>query len=89
MFAIGDSVRTRVMNPPGHTRLPVYLRGRPGRIEAVLGVLPYADARAAGTRDARQIAYTVRFDARDVWGSDAEHGSSICADLYESYLESA
>ena len=89
MYAVGDAVRTRVMNPPGHTRLPVYLRGRPGRIEHVLGPLPFADRRAAGEREATEIGYTVRFEAADVWGADAEPRSSICADLFESYLEPA
>ena len=31
MFQVGDRVRTRLMNPAGHTRLPVYLRGRVGK----------------------------------------------------------
>ncbi len=87
MFAIGDRVRTRVMNPRGHTRLPVYLRGRPGRIDAVLGMLPFPDARAAGVVSAAQTAYTVRFASTDVWGSDGESRGSVCADLFESYLE--
>jgi nitrile hydratase len=41
MFRLGDRVRTRVMSPPGHTRLPLYLRGRSGRIEHVRGTLPF------------------------------------------------
>jgi nitrile hydratase len=82
VFAIGDRVRTRVMNPPGHTRLPAYLRGRPGRIDFVLGTLPFPDARAAGIVTAAQTAYTVRFATADV----DPHGS-ICADLFETYLE--
>ena len=28
-FAVGDRVRARNINPPGHTRLPRYVRGRP------------------------------------------------------------
>ena len=87
MFAAGDRVRTRVMNPAGHTRLPVYLRGRFGRIEVVLGTLPFPDQRAAGVRSAAQTAYTVRFAAADVWGADGDRGGSICADLFDDYLE--
>lgn len=87
MFRVGDRVRARVMNPPGHTRLPVYLRGRPGRIEYLLGTLPFPDERAAGVVSAAQTAYTVRFAAQDVWGADGEPHDSICADLFESYLE--
>ena len=87
MFKVGERVRTRVMDPPGHTRLPRYLRGRPGRIEYVLGTLPFPDERAAGIRSAQQTAYTVRFDNADVWGADGDPHGSICADLFESYLE--
>jgi nitrile hydratase len=75
------------MNPPGHTRLPAYLRGRPGRIERVLGTMAFADARACGDRCAAQTAYTVRFAAADVFGVDADPAGAICADLFESYLE--
>ena len=87
MFAIGDRVRARVMNPPGHTRLPAYLRGRPGRIDSVLGTFPFPDARAAGGAWAKQTEYTVRFASADVWGADGDPGGTICADLFETYLE--
>lgn len=87
MFRPGERVRTRLMNPAGHTRLPQYLRGRPGTIECVLGKMPFADRRAAGETDATETAYTVRFEAADVWGVDAEPRSAVCADLFESYLE--
>jgi nitrile hydratase subunit beta len=87
MFALGDRVRTRIANPAGHTRLPRYLSGRTGRIDAVLGTLPYPDRRAAGIVSAAETAYTVRFENADVWGPDGEPGGSICADLFESYLE--
>lgn len=86
MFTIGERVRTRLLNPSGHTRLPGYLRGRAGRVEHVLGAVPFADRRAAGIAEATEVAYTVRFASADVWGSGAEAGS-LCADLYESYLE--
>jgi nitrile hydratase len=89
VFAVGERVRTRVMNPPGHTRLPAYLRGRPGRIDFVLGTLPFPDARAAGAVSAAQTAYTVRFATRDVWGDDGDPHGSICADLFDAYLERA
>jgi nitrile hydratase subunit beta len=87
MFSVGERVRTRLMNPPGHTRLPRYLVGRSGRIEMVLGTFAFSDRRAAGVRSAQETAYTVRFAAEDVFGADADRRGSICADLFESYLE--
>lgn len=86
-FSVGDPVRTRLMNPDGHTRLPVYLRGRRGRIQAVCGAFPFSDARARGVKDARQTIYSVLFRASDVWGADAPRDETIVADLFESYLE--
>jgi nitrile hydratase subunit beta len=87
MFRVGDRVRTRLMNPAGHTRLPVYLRGRAGSIEHLLGTLPFSDRRAAGDAAAKEPAYTVRFSTSDVWGADGDAHGSICADLFASYLE--
>ena len=87
MYNVGDRVRARVMNPAGHTRLPQYLRGRPGRIEYVLGTLPFPDRRAVGIASATETAYTVRFATADVWGPDGDRHGSVCADLFESYLE--
>ena len=86
MFEAGQRVRTRVMNPDGHTRIPVYLRGRPGRIERCAGVFLFSDAVVAG-RHEEQALYTVTFAARDLWGADADGSQSLAADLYESYLE--
>jgi nitrile hydratase len=87
MFAPGDRVRTRMTNPAGHTRLPAYLCGRAGRIAYVLGTLPFPDRRAEGVVSATETAYTVRFAGIDVWGVEGEVNASICADLFESYLE--
>lgn len=87
MFTVGDRVRAKVMNPHGHTRLPAYLRGRPGSIVAILGTMPFSDARAAGDHTTAQTVYTVRFATEDVWGSDGDARGAVCADLFESYLE--
>jgi nitrile hydratase len=75
------------MNPNGHTRLPVYLRGRPGRVLSCIGTFPLSDVRAAGAPADREPLYTVLFDARDVWGHDADATQTLTADLFESYLE--
>lgn len=86
MRVIGSVVVTTVADPPGHNRLPRYLRGKRGTIEAVHGAYALADARARGERDAPfETLYTVAFSARDVWG--IENDDFICAELWESYLE--
>jgi nitrile hydratase len=87
MFEPGERVRTRVMNPDGHTRIPVYLRGRPGSIVRCAGVFRLSDAVVAGHPEVEEPLYTVMFSARDLWGTDADGSQSLAADLYESYLE--
>jgi nitrile hydratase subunit beta len=87
VFTAGERVRARVMNPAGHTRLPAYLRGRPGRIERVLGTFRFPAVPPGTAAPAMQTAYTVRFEASDVWGADGDPRGSICADLFESHLE--
>jgi nitrile hydratase subunit beta len=86
-FAVGERVRALTINPPGHTRLPRYVRGRPGLVEAVHGgfIFPDANARLAG--EAPQWLYTVRFSGRDLWGEAAEPGHAVSVNAFESYLE--
>ena len=88
-FAAGQRVRARVMNPVGHTRLPRYVRGRTGTVVTVHGahVLPDSNARGAG--ESPQWLYQVRFDARELWGEDADPASTVDVDAWESYLEPA
>ncbi len=88
-FAAGDRVRTRAMNPEGHTRLPRYARDKPGVVEAVQGGFVFPDTNAHGDGEAPEWVYTVVFRAEDLWGADAEPGSTVSVDAWESYLEPA
>jgi nitrile hydratase len=87
-FAVGDEVRTRVMNPVGHTRLPRYARGRRGVVARVHGAHVYPDSNAAGDGENPQWLYTVRFDAHAIWGPDTT-AHRIHVDCWEPYLEQA
>ena len=85
-FAVGDRVRTRVVDPPHHTRLPRYARGQVGEVVEVQGSWPLADDRAQGVADARtEPVYTVRFAARDLWGTPS--ADWVHLELWETYLE--
>ena len=88
-FAAGARVRARMLNPAGHTRLPRYVRGQVGTVEAVHGgfVFPDTNARLAG--EAPQWLYTVRFRGRDLWGEAAEADHAVSVNAFESYLEPA
>ncbi len=82
----GDVVRTRVVNPPTHTRLPRYCRGKRGTIVRVHGAHVFPDANVRGQGEAPQWLYTVRFDARELWGPDTT-ADAVFVDCWEPYLE--
>jgi nitrile hydratase beta subunit len=84
-FAIGDKVRTRIINPPSHTRLPRYAMGRAGEIVALHGAHIYPDSSARGEGEDPRWLYTVRFTAGELWGHQSS--DSVCLDLWEPYLE--
>ena len=88
-FAEGEAVRARNLNPPGHTRLPRYVRGRLGVIVAQRGAHVFPDSHAHGKGDDPRPLYTVRFTAPELWGPDANPRDSVCLDLWEPYLERA
>lgn len=85
-FAVGDAVRAKDMKPQGHTRLPHYLRGHRGTIEAVQPAALLPDTHAHFLGENPQHVYTVRFDSRDLWGADGEP-FTVTDELFESYLE--
>jgi nitrile hydratase len=87
-FAKGDFVRTLQMNPATHTRLPRYCRDKRAQIVAARGMHVFPDSNALGQGEQPQWLYTVRFDARELWGEDTT-AASVCADCWESYLEFA
>ena len=88
-FKPGDRVRTRNINPLGHTRLPRYARDKVGTVELIHGCHAYPDAVASGRGDDPQWLYTVVFDGREIWGPDAEPGLTISIDAFEPYLDPA
>jgi nitrile hydratase len=85
-FKVGDRIRTRNINPSGHTRLPRYARGRQGVIERDYGVFPFPDRNAHGGSAAEHV-YLVRFSAQEVWGAEASTRDSLRLDLWEPHME--
>ena len=87
-FGVGDRVRAKNLHPPGHIRLPRYVRGRVGAVAVALGVQESAGAHASGDETAYEHVYAVGFDGTELWGPDAE-AARVHVDLYESCLEPA
>lgn len=86
-FAVGERVRTRMVEVPHHTRLPGYARGKIGHIEQVRGFHVFADTHAQGLGEQPQWLYSVAFDGRELWGDDATRGLSVAIDAWEPYLD--
>ena len=83
-YGPGDRVRTRLADPPHHTRLPRYARGARGEVVAPSGRHPRADDRAQGLVAPVETTYQVRFPAAQLFG-DGDH--DVVVELFESYLE--
>ena len=88
-FKPGDRVRTKNINPPTHTRLPRYARGKLGTVALIHGCHAYPDSVATGRGDDPQWLYTVVFDASEIWGADADPTLKISIDAFEPYLDPA
>jgi nitrile hydratase subunit beta len=90
-FKLGQRVRTRNINPEGHTRLPRYTRGKTGTVVRLNGAFALQDTDVNGVwLDGRpQQVYTVGFAGRELWGSHASPRDTIYVDLWEDYLERA
>jgi nitrile hydratase len=88
-FVVGQRVVVTLDNPPTHSRVPGYVRGRTGTVTAGHGGFWFADAQAQGIRDRADHLYTVRFAAADLWGRDGGARDAVHVDLHESYLDAA
>jgi nitrile hydratase len=89
LFAPGDRVRAKNLNPVGHTRLARYARGRTGVVERHHGAHVFPDANAHGRGEDPRHLYTVVFTARELWGPGASPRDTVSLDLWEPYLERA
>jgi nitrile hydratase beta subunit len=86
LFEVGQRVVIRPDDPAGHTRVPGYVRGRPGRVFATRPACPWPDRRAHGVGEDPQWLYAIRFETEDLWGADAEPGTSVTVDVFEPHL---
>ena len=90
-FVVGQSVRVRRAEPPGHVRTPHYVRGHLGVVEAIAGVYANPEELAYG-RDglpARPL-YRVRFDQAELWSDyPGSPSDTAVVDIFEHWLEAA
>lgn len=88
-FKVGDRVITRNLNISEHTRLPRYARRKCGTVHRVHGGFPTPETMAHEAGPQPQYVYSVRFEARELWGADAAPKDAIYLDMWDSYLEPA
>ena len=86
-FAVGARVRVKQRTPHRHCRIPGYTASRRGVVASIRGGFVFPDTNAHGEGEQPQHLYTVRFDARELWGESAERDASVYVDLFEPYLE--
>ena len=86
-FRPGQRVRARNLNPAGHTRLPRYVRGKIGVVDRVHGVFVFPDTNAHFRGERPQYVYSIRFEARELWGQVYSAGGAVYVDLWDEYLE--
>lgn len=90
-YAVGQVVRTRNLNPTGHTRLPRYARGRVGTVVAIRGSHVFPDRNAAPLGQQPdpepEWLYTIDFTGRELWGEQGDPTLTVSIDAWEPYLE--
>ncbi len=94
LVAGGASARSEAQAAPrfkarGHTRLPVYLRGKLGVVEHDHGVFVFPDTHAHQLGEKPQHCYTVRFTAQEVWGPEASPRDTLRVDTFDDYMDPA
>jgi nitrile hydratase len=90
-FAVGERVRVRPWDPPGHVRTPWYCRGHTGIVERVCGAFANPEQLAYGRPGLPpQPLYRVRFACTDLWAAYAgAPGDVVEIEIYEHWLEAA
>ncbi len=88
-YKTGDKVRVRIMETKGHNRAPNYVKGKSGLITHFNGSHVFPDTHAHDKGENAQPLYTVRFEAKTLWGENVTRKDCVYIDLWEDYLESA
>lgn len=87
-YKVGDEVRVRILESKGHNRAPNYVKGKVGVITHFNGSHVLPDSHAHDLGENAQPLYTVRFEAKTLWGENVDRLDCVYIDLWEDYLES-
>lgn len=90
-FEPGARVRILERNQPGHVRTPIYVRGKTGVVERVVGSFPNPEQLAYGLSGLPyKMLYRVHFKQADLWPDyEGKPEDSLEIEIYEHWLEPA
>ena len=90
-FAVGDRVRVRRADPPGHLRTPWYCRGHVGTIERICGAFANPEELAYNRSGLpAQPLYRVRFRSVDLWQDYRGNAADVVEiEIFQHWLEPA
>jgi hypothetical protein len=90
-FKPGQRVRVRRAYPPGHVRIPWYIRGHAGVVERICGAYPNPEELAYARNGLpAQPLYRVRFAQPDLWpGYAGSPADTVDVEIYQHWLEPA
>lgn len=86
VFSPGARVKAKAFSTSGHTRLPQYVRGRVGTVEAFRGFHVFPDTNVDGNGPAAPL-YNLSFLAAELWPEATGRKDRVYLDLWENYLE--
>ena len=90
-FAVGQRVRVRRADPPGHVRTPWYCRGHVGTIERLCGAFANPEELAYNRPGLpAQPLYRVRFRSAELWPDyRGGAGDVVEIEILQHWLEKA
>lgn len=90
LFSIGERVRIGTRSPIGHYRVPTYLRGKSGVVEAIVTPIAVDNEEEGFGRDAgmKRHYYRLAVSMAEIWDSyDLALRDTLHIEVFETWLE--
>ena len=87
-YQTGDTVRILQRNQPGHVRTPIYVRGKTGVVERIVGSFPNPELLAYGHAGLPyKVLYRVNFKQLELWPDyDGAADDTLEIEIYEHWM---